>query len=264
MPELPDVAGFKRYLDATGLQQTIVRTTVTDQRILRDLTPQALGRRLKGAQLEHTRRHGKLLFARTSRTGYLVLHFGMSGQLRYYRDDGELAYARVILDFANGHHLAYTSRRMLGMVGFTDDLEDFIQQQGLGPDALSDELNEESFVETLARRRRMLKPALMDQSIVAGIGNLWADEILFQTRVHPTTRASALGEAKLREIYRAMRRVLRVGVARQDPLRRLPGHYLLAHRDQDHKCPNCGRQLATLSIANRTSRFCSRCQRRRG
>ena len=116
MPELPEVTGFKRYLDSFGLRQRIRKTSVLDGRILDGLSARQLQARLRGAELECTTRHGKYVFARVSRGGWLVLHFGMSGHLRYYgRDaDGPPRFARVIWSFDNGSHLAYLSPRMLG------------------------------------------------------------------------------------------------------------------------------------------------------
>jgi len=102
MPELPDVAAFKTYLDATSLHQPIASTHVFDQRICGGASPALLARRLKGASLERSRRHGKFLFADAGERGWLVLHFGMTGELAYAQTPNALPdYTRFSLDFTN-------------------------------------------------------------------------------------------------------------------------------------------------------------------
>jgi formamidopyrimidine-DNA glycosylase len=261
MPELPDVAGFKRYLDATALHQCITHTSVPDRRVLDGVTPQALGRHLKGTELEQTRRHGKFLFAQADGRGWLVLHFGMSGELRYFHNEARRPpYTAVELEFDKGAHLVYTSRRILGRVGFTEEPDRLIEESSLGPDALSETLTGQEFVKAIKERRGMIKPLLMNQSFIAGIGNIWADEVLFQARLHPKTKCTEISRQKAARLFRVMRRVLRRGASRAGLLRKLPKSYLLTHRDGDHRCPNCDGELATATVAGRTSRFCPRCQ----
>lgn len=262
MPELPDVAGFKKYLDAQGLHQTIARTTVSDERLLENASPQSLGRQLKGHGMVSTRRHGKFLFAKLDSDDWVVLHFGMSGNLASFADDEEMPrYARVIFHFENGRNLAVVSRRLLGRVAVVDDAAAYLSRHDVGPDALND-VSEENFTAILAGHRGMLKTTLMNQSVLSGIGNIYADEILFQAGLHPKTRSGELTEAAAHRLYRVMKDVLRTAADKDAVVADLPEHFLLPHRDSDERCPACGAQLETIKVSSRTSHYCPSCQKR--
>jgi len=261
MPELPDVHAFKVYLDATSLHQPVAHTTLRDKRLTRGASRQTIARRLKGQPLEETARHGKFLFARAGDSGWLVLHFGMTGGLAYYHDPSdEPAHAKFILDFDGEGHLAYTNTRRLGRVDFTDDRRGFVEAQGLGPDAMDDQLDGAGFAERLAGRNGMIKPALMNQGIIAGLGNVYADEVLFQSGIHPKTPANDLTDKHLAKMFRVMRRVLRVACRKQAKIEQLPRGYLLPSRAKGEPCPNCGRELEKITVSGRTGIFCPHCQ----
>jgi len=258
MPELPDVDYFRRYVEATSLHQGILHTHCSDDRIIRNVSPQKLARRLKHEQFRRVRRHGKFLFAGFDEQ-WLVLHFGMTGALTYSTEPEDPPYARVSIEFDNGARLADQSKRLLGQVSLTREPEEFVGQQNLGPDALSGELTVDRFRSLLRSHRKAVKSVLMDQSILAGIGNVYADEILFQTRLLPTARPDELQEKRLTELYHVMRRVLRVTARHNADVKSFPRGYLLPHRD-DETCPRCGRELRAETISGRTTYYCTRCQ----
>jgi formamidopyrimidine-DNA glycosylase len=265
MPELPDVELYKRHLDRHALRQTIERVAVNDARILGEVPAPAFVARLSGNRFEATRRHGKHLLVRLSRDGWLTLHFGMTGSLVHFRDAADdPPYDRVRFDFAGGGHLAYVNRRMLGRVGLATDAEEFIQAEELGPDALDPSLDPAAFAKALAGRRRDVKSLLMDQTVLAGIGNIYADEILFQARLHPQTPVTSLNDRQRAELFRQIRQVLQTaiecGAGAEQFLERLPDEYLLPHRDKGGTCPRCGSPIATLKSGGRTSYYCPRCQ----
>ena len=264
MPELPDVESFKQYLDATALHKPIAKTTVDDERILSGISAQQLGQRLKGASLEGSRRHGKYLFADISDGNWLLLHFGMTGELAYSESGGELPeHARVILDFKDGGRLSYVCQRLFGRVDLVDDLEQFIEDEDLGPDALDDSITPEWLQEQLSSRRGALKSALMDQSLMAGIGNVYSDEILFQAGLHPETQANRLSEEDIAELRRAMRRVLRTTARHKADVGQFPREYLTRHRNKDASCPKCTGKIKTKRVSGRTAYFCPTCQKKR-
>jgi len=193
MPELPDVELYKRHLDATCLGRTIRHVAVADARILADLPAGELARRLEGARIGASRRHGKHLLVDLGPPGWLTLHFGMTGALKHFTDsEQDPPYDRVRFDFADGHHLAYTDVRLFGRVGLASDADAFIAAEGLGPDALDPRFDFAAFERALAGRKRDVKSALMDQEAVAGIGNIYSDEILFQAGINPRTRCDRL------------------------------------------------------------------------
>jgi formamidopyrimidine-DNA glycosylase len=265
MPELPDVELYKRYLDAHALRQTIERVVVNDARILGDLPAKAFVDRLTGNRFEDARRHGKHLLVRLKRDGWLTLHFGMTGNLLYFREQADdPPYDRVRFDFAGGRHLAYVNRRMLGRVGLANDADAFIRAEELGLDALDPGFDLDAFARVIEGRRRDVKSVLMDQALIAGIGNIYADEILFQARLHPHTPVTSLDDGQRTELFRQIKQVLaraiECGAGAERFLERLPDEYLLPHRDKGGRCPRCGGPIATLKAAGRTSYYCPRCQ----
>lgn len=256
-------------LEKHGVGRRIVGLVVRDRRILDGLSPRALSRRLVGKRLIASRRRGKHLVAAIEDDGWLAFHFGMTGGLQPFRDPQEPpAYSRVQFDFESGEHLAYINRRMIGHVGWVEDAERFFAEEGLGPDALDRRFTVARFTQAMAAHRRDVKSVLMDQSAIAGIGNIYADEILFQARIHPLTRSDHLDRAGLLRLYRAIGAVLRKAVARgagsERFTERLPKNYLLPRRRKGETCPRCGAPLATLKIGGRTTFLCSRCQKRVG
>jgi formamidopyrimidine-DNA glycosylase len=263
MPELPDVELYKRRLDAHALHRKITRVVVSDARILGDLARKDFVARLTGNRLKGSRRHGKHLLVQLDRHGWLTMHFGMTGDLRYLEPpEPDPPYDRVRLDFEGGS-LAYVNRRMLGRVGLADDAAAFVAAEGLGPDALDPTFDLAALSAALDGRRDV-KAMLMDQSLVAGIGNLYADEILFQARLHPKTPGRTVGKAKRKALFGKIREVLETaidgGAGAEQFLERLPKGYLLPQRHEGGVCPRCRKKLATLKAAGRTTYYCRRCQ----
>lgn len=266
MPELPDVENYCRYFKRHALKKPITSVAVGDQRALDHLSERALEDRLIGARFVSTRRHGKHLFARISKGGWLTMHFGMTGHLEYFKDDDdEPSYDRVRFDFGKAGHLGYIDPRLFGRVGFTEDADDFIKAHHLGPDALDPKLTFQRFKEAIAGGGG-LKATLMDQSRIAGIGNVFADEILFQARLHPLTEIDRLTPAQLKALFATMRKVLETAIAAgagaEGYWENLPRTYLLRQRHEGGVCPRGHGPLSIMKAAGRTTYFCGRCQKR--
>jgi formamidopyrimidine-DNA glycosylase len=259
MPELPDVEVFRRYVESTSLNQDIERIDVLDQRILQGVSENNLSRALVGCRFISTLRHGKYLFAGTNADCWLALHFGMTGYLRYLQEDMALPdYTRVCFRFENGNRLVYVSMRMLGEVGLTADTDAFIEERGLGPDALL--LDLDGFLGILGSRRGSIKAALTNQAAIAGIGNIYADEILFQARVHPKRQVSDLSDDALRGIYEMMHTVTHSAIEAKVDVSQMPERFLLRSREAGSECPRCGTPVETTKISGRTTYFCPTCQ----
>ena len=263
MPELPDVEVFKRYLDGTALNQKIARVSVKNRTVLRHISPQAIARNLKGRKLRSSLRHGKFLFGQLDKNGSAIFHFGMTGFLKYFTDKAEEPqHTRIRIDFSNGSFLGYVCPRMFGEVDYTTDVNQYIKKRGLGPDALAVTWRE--FTERLSGKKRPIKSVLMDQKVLAGIGNVYSDEILFQARVHPLDRVDRLNERTLAKTYRSMKSVLKKTISYQADPRRVPKSWLLPWRNKEAKCQRCGKGLQRLTINQRSAYICPNCQRRRG
>src|SRR5438067_9180493 len=134
MPELPEVELYCRYFASHALHQRVAAVRVLDERIL-GVRVAALKRAVVGREFVQVRRHGKHLFADAG-SSWLHLHFGMSGDLFYYREDAQPRFARVVFEFENGAHLAYDDMRLFGVVDITPDPDAFIAEHRLGPDPL--------------------------------------------------------------------------------------------------------------------------------
>ena len=281
MPELPEVETYARYFAQHALHQRIARVVVRDERILADIRKETFVRKLKGRAFTEVRRHGKHFFARAGwqmtdgrwretsskslpsairhlpSDAWLHLHFGMTGDLKYYRDAAdEPRFAKVIFDFDNGAHLAFEDVRLFGLANVVDSPDAFISTRGLGPDPLDRSFTYKRFAEILDKRRGAIKSLLMSQEIIAGLGNLYADEILFRTSIHPRRTIDRLRDAEKRAIYDSMRRILRTALERD-----LPPRSLFHHREEGERCPKCGGTLRRTVVFGRTTYYCATHQR---
>src|SRR5437867_7820137 len=211
MPELPDVETFKRYLDATSLHQRISGVDVRSAYVLKGVSARELERRLKGRCFESSRRHGKHLFVRTDHDLWLRLHFGMTGSLHYFKDEEQAPrHTRVLFVFANTYCLAFEDQRKFGEVGLLKNIDGFLRNRALGQDALDISLSQ--FKEIFGKHRGAVKTILLNQKLIAGIGNIYADEILFRARIHPATEAARLSDKNVGKLFRATRFILKKAI----------------------------------------------------
>jgi formamidopyrimidine-DNA glycosylase len=261
LPELPEVELYTRYFAQHALQQPIARVTVLDERILGEIRAESFARRLRGRSFTSVRRHGKHLFAEAGGK-WLHLHFGMTGDLAYYRDAAEQPrFARVVFGFANGAHLAYDDMRLFGVVDLAADPDTFIAHRGLGPDPLARSFTLARFRDLVETRRGAIKSLLMTQEVIAGIGNLYADEVLYETSIDPRRPADRIDGAEIRQLHTALRRLLRDTIARKARGAGYPAKSLISHREEGMRCPMCGGTIARTIVFGRTTYFCAKHQR---
>lgn len=259
MPELPDVEGFRRYFARHAAGRKILSIDVPDRAMVRNRSPQAFARTLDGRRLGAPRRHGKWLTAPADGVE-LLLHFGMTGLLHWAAPTEERHRHDRVIFICEGGELRYNNMRRFGGIWLARDERERDGVTGpLGPDAI--DLDREQFDRLIERRRGGIKAALMDQRLIAGIGNLLADEILWRACVHPSTPVSKLGGRKRPELYTA----LHAAVTESIRYGRVPHgeRWLTRVRDERHPlCPRCGTPLLRGTIAGRTAVWCPRCQRR--
>lgn len=260
MPELPEVEIYTRYFAAHALKQKIARVDVRDERILGMTRKETLGRALKSNAFSRVRRHGKNLFAEAGQQ-WVHFHFGMSGDLAYYgRADETPRFARVVFEFANGKRLAFEDMRLFGVVDLTPDPETYIAAHHLGPDPLEPRFTLRSFRQLMEGRRGAVKALLMSQDVIAGVGNLYADEMLYQTSIHPRRSVDRISPAESKSLYAAMRRILREVIARKARGAGYPAKYLIPHREEGERCPLCGGTIKRTVVFGRTTYFCAKHQ----
>ena len=255
MPELPDVQVYKEYVDATSLHRRITGVDSDAADLRESVSPRTFRRHLDGHEIRGTRRHGKHLFLDvTGGGGWLRMHFGMTGALDYARKEPAPDHARLVLEFADDDRLAYVNQRKFGELGFVDDVDDFVESQDLGPDAM--DLDQEGFVERLEGRRGGIKSALMNQSTIAGLGNVYVDEILFHAGLHPESPVSDLDEDALAGLYRAMRHDLEKAIEARADSDRMPDSWLIHRREEGATCPSCGHEIEKTRVSGRSTYLC--------
>ncbi len=259
MPELPEVETYRRRLARAALQRPIADLQLDAPRLLRRLDVDALRAALLDHPLVAARRHGKYLFLASAAGPWLTLHFGLSGEPRILpADTPPPRHTHLLLRFQDGGALAYVDPRKLGEIDLAPDPDTFVRAHRLGPDALT--VTWPQFQRQAQRGRGMIKTWLMDQHHIAGIGNLYSDELLYQARLHPRHPLPQLPETDLRRLHGQLAPTLHAAIdAEADPTR-LPPHFLLPHRHREGRCPRCRTPLARLKIGGRSSWHCPRCQ----
>jgi formamidopyrimidine-DNA glycosylase len=258
MPELPDLIVYKQYSDATSLHQRIKTVDVDDDTVLRDLSVPHFRETLTGRNFESSERYGKNLLVELEDGPWVRFHFGMTGRLLYYKNNGEFPrFTRILIRFSNGYELAYTCIRKLGRISLTKSVEQFIKYEGLGPDAL--QLNLSDFKDLLSVRRGSLKTTLMNQKIIAGLGNVYVDEILFQARLDPSVKCKALDDKKLGDLFKTMREVLKTASDNQADPNKFPKNYLTKHRSEGEPCHRCSGLIEKRIISQRPTYVCPKC-----
>jgi len=256
MPELPEVEIYARYFARHALEQRIARVRVLDERILGAVRKDVFARMLRGHTFTRVRRHGKHLFADAGGV-WLHLHFGMTGDLSYSRG-APPRFARILFDFDDGASLAFEDMRLFGVADTVPDPDAFIRLHALGPDPLSMRLGD--FRRLLANRRGAVKSLLMSQDVLAGIGNLYADETLFQSSIAPRRPVDRLEPGEIRTIFLTMCKILHTTIERKDRGEDYPPRYLIHHREEGARCPRCGGTIVRSIVFGRTTYSCARHQ----
>jgi formamidopyrimidine-DNA glycosylase len=259
VPELPDVEGFRRVLADHAAGHPIRRVDVLDPGVLREVSADRIREALRGRRFRRPRRHGKWLVTPVTGSELAVLlHFGMTGALHWVDNkEGRHRHDRVVFEFGEGE-LRYRDMRKLQGIRLIRDQSELEHVLGeVGPDAL--EVSRDQLRESLTSVRRQVKAALVDQSIIAGLGNLLADEILWRARIHPRRSCAHIGTKELGRLHTSMGAVLRQSIREgRVPPRR---SWLTGRRDEESgSCPRCGTTLSHGRIGGRGTTWCRRCQ----
>ncbi len=271
VPELPEVETLARDLrrllcdaEISGVEARWARTVAVP-------CADELTKRLPGHKILDVRRRGKFLILSLSGPSYLMIHLRMSGQLRVEPGTCEPdPYARLILHLADGRQLIFSDTRKFGRVYWTTDPG--LVLGSLGPEPLAQDLTVDDFATLLSSRRGMLKPLLLNQGFLAGLGNIYTDEALFLAGLHPRRKANTLSHAEVERLYGAIRQVLRQAIAgrgttlsdeRYLDAEGSPGTYaerLRVYRRAGEPCTRCGATLERIVVAGRGTHICPDCQ----
>jgi formamidopyrimidine-DNA glycosylase len=275
MPELPEVETI-----AAGLRRKIVGLRIADIRIFLPKLDRGRGaidvRKFSGRKILDVRRRGKMILVTCENGLCLLFHLKMTGQFLWTRMDAERdAHTHLAISFAGrNRELRFRDVRKFGFVRCleTPCPAEAAELRSLGFEPLETSLD--TLTPAILARKGRLKSLLLNQTFIAGIGNIYADEILFESRLHPLTPAAFLSRKEAARLWSAMQSILRRAVAAGGSSIRdykdadgLDGHFqfqLKAYGRKGSPCSRCGRTIRRDVIGGRASFFCSRCQRRKG
>jgi formamidopyrimidine-DNA glycosylase len=277
MPELPEVETIRRDVDKEFVNKRIRKVEVTGARsVRRHSDPREFVAKTEGRKLTGTRRRGKYLLLKLDSGDVLVAHLGMSGQLlRANPKEPVGRHTHVVLSFAGGPQLRFVDPRTFGELFVTtpDRLEEDVPELAhLGFDPLDQQMAWTRFGDLLAARKTKLKVLLMDQRFVAGIGNMYADEILFTAGLRHDRNSDALTPQEVRRLYRSLIETLQEAIKHRgssladEQYRDLfgdVGEFQRLHNVYDREgeaCPRCRSTIVRVKANGRSSFFCPRCQ----
>ncbi len=259
MAELPEVEIFKRHVERTAFRNKIQEVDVRNRKILKEVDLQRLQKGLRGHTFESARRHGTYLFLRLDSGRWLSLYFGLTREGQEPRREGATE-DRLSIVLEEGQRLSPHTMRLQG-VALVDSVDDFVKRQELGPDVLEPRFNQPAFQRCLDEHGdMMIKSLLMDQKIMAGIGSVYSDEILYHARLHPRTRVEQLDETTRKRLFDTMKEVLYTAIDRRANPDRFPDEYLTSRRQEDEACPDCQGKIKRVQVDDYVSYFCPACQ----
>ncbi|HSP87145.1 MAG TPA: DNA-formamidopyrimidine glycosylase family protein, partial [Ignavibacteriaceae bacterium] len=258
-----EVESFCKYMESTSLNKKISSVEVQSKTVLtKNLSPGLLQAKLKSCRFLSVKGYGKYLFAESNKGDFLVMHFGMTGYLNYYKDfDEATRFIRMQINFENGYHLAYDDGRKLGRIYLADDFIQFIKKKRLGVDPIREKINYSRFKEILIGKKGSVKTLLMNQAVLAGIGNIYSDEILFQSNIHPNSLINKIKEKDLKEIFKKMKEILNKAIKVNSDWEKISDKFLIHYRRPGKDCPVCSGKIKRSTIGGRSSYYCNKHQR---
>jgi len=271
MPELPEVETIRRELDTYIVGRIVRRATVLDAKLTLGVPLPEFEFRLIGQRVEGVDRRGKYLLLRlTDRV--LVLHLMMSGRVHLRPADGIQPHSRLVVAFDRDPALHFVDVRRFGRAWALDEADLPTVLGNLGPEPLGDAFDWRTLRDGFCNRTVAVKSALLDQRTLAGVGNIYADEALFSARIHPEAPVDRISTYKLKALARGIVDALESGIANHgtsfstfETSRGTPGghqHHLQVFRRTGQPCPRCARPIRRIVVAQRSTHYCSFCQRR--
>jgi len=289
MPELPEVETTVRELKKKVLGRTFLDVwTDFPKMIKRPKDFEQFKKEIKGKEIKDVKRRGKNILFELSRNKTLLVHQKLTGHFllgKWQKVDNKWTpppgpllekvntYIHLLFTLGNGQMLALSDLRKFAKAELweSDKLKESEVLKSLGPEPLEKSFTFKKFKEVLSNKKGEIKQVLMDQTVIAGIGNIYSDEILFEAKVHPFKDASELSETELKKIYRAIKKILPLAVKLQgesiSDYRALSGKRGFfdkarkVYRREGEKCSRCGTKIKRAKIGGRSAHFCPKCQK---
>jgi formamidopyrimidine-DNA glycosylase len=269
MPELPEVETIRRDLTPLLVGRTITGVTVCWEGCVDRPSALSFRQQVVGCRIEEVARRGKFLVLGLSEGMYLLVHLRMTGSLLIEESSTPWeTHARLALALDNGQELRFVTVRKFARMYLVDDPDEVVGE--LGPEPLGEVFDLEAFCGLFENRRGMIKPLLLDQRFLAGLGNIYVDEALFRARIHPRQAVGQLTADDLGRLYQAIRDVLQEAIADQGTSRSdyvRPDGSEGTHQEQlsvsgkaGQPCPRCGVEIERVVVGGRGTFYCPRCQ----
>ncbi|MFH1457631.1 MAG: DNA-formamidopyrimidine glycosylase [Candidatus Omnitrophota bacterium] len=266
MPELPEVETIKRELEKAVLGKKITGVLVSNPYVIKQPKKEDFIRGLKNTSIRNILRKGKLLILELSSGESLSVHLKMTGQLIY---PGTAQKSRVSFKLSDGNTLDFMDRRLLGELRLIDDWQSLRFVKELGPEPF--DLTSTQFKEMLASKKTRIKPLLMDQTFISGVGNLYAAEVLFRAGIHPARPSASLSDKEKERLFeetiKTLKEAIRYKGSSVDQYVQLSGkqgdyvkHHKVYNREGE-SCFACRTSIKRISLGGRGTYFCPHCQK---
>ena len=266
MPELPEVETIKRQLEKKIRNKKIVSIQINNKTVIKEPGITNFKNGILGETVKEVIRRAKLLIIKFKKDKFLIIHLRISGWLLYGDKEDK---SRVSFELSNGKFLNYMDQRMLGELKLRCDYKDLKFIESLGPEPF--EISVEDFSKILKAKKTKIKPLLMDQTVIAGLGNIYAQEAVFLAKIDPSTPANILNEKEIKKLYKSILFVLNEGIKYKgssvDIYRNLEGDKggmekrLKVYGRENKPCVVCKKPIKKISIAGRGTCFCPNCQK---
>ena len=278
MPELPEVETIKNQLKAKIKSKTIKKIEVKLSKIVKDTSMVFFKKKVIGSKIKNIERRAKLLIIHLNNGYSLVVHLKLSGQLIYYPklEQKKEKYTHLIYYFSDNSCLCYNDLRQFGYVKLikTIDLEKFFQQKDLGPEPLAKNFTFKKFKELLSKRpNSKIKPLLMNQSFIAGIGNIYAQEACWGAQILPFRLVKSLKGKETEKLYHYLIKILKLAIknkgttaadAHYVDVQGRAGNYkskLKVYQRQNKRCFRCQEKIKRIKLGGRGTCYCPGCQK---
>ncbi|MGD9182357.1 MAG: DNA-formamidopyrimidine glycosylase [Desulfobacterales bacterium] len=274
MPELPEVQTIVNDLKTAGVEGTKIRSAkVFWSRTIAEPSAKLFCNRIRGKSVSAIRRRGKFIVFDFQNGDNLLIHLRMSGRLHLVSNNlSRKKHEHVILSFTDGRQLRFHDTRKFGRLYLTAEAEKILDP--LGPEPLASGYTQKIFAKSLSPRKRMLKPLLLDQTFIAGLGNIYVDEALWEAKIHPRRIAASLTKSEIRALHRAIPRVLKRGLKNlgtslgtgKTNFYSIAKHQgrnrdeLKVFRRTDLPCPRCRTKIQRIIVGQRSTHICPKCQ----
>lgn len=273
MPELPEVETYVRELEPELLGRTITQARVFWPRTIAQPGVAAFLEGIHQQRFAHFDRRGKYMLLGLQSQQTLIVHLRMTGELHIYAPTHALyrepdKHTHVVFGLDDGRHLHYRDQRKFGRIWLVDDAEEVVG--ALGPEPLDSAFTPAQFAQALRGRRASIKTLLLNQAVVAGVGNIYADEALFRAGIHPQRGADQLNRDEIAKLHEAVQFVLQRGIelkgsSLQNYIRLdgMTGNFQEEHqvfRKGGQPCPRCKTTIERIVVAQRGTHFCPHCQ----